>query len=89
MASNKIDHYENPLIPLLAGLYLSFIDFSWLRLFLMILLVILAFPVVGFVRGNLACRYCKQRELGCPAAKLFGGKQTSQSHQPLSDLSFT
>jgi hypothetical protein len=23
------------------------------------------------VRGQLACRYCKQREIGCPAAQLF------------------
>jgi hypothetical protein len=23
------------------------------------------------MRGQLACRYCKQREIGCPAAQLF------------------
>jgi hypothetical protein len=23
------------------------------------------------VRGQLACKYCKQRELGCPAEQLF------------------
>ena len=60
------------LIPFLAGIYLSIVDFSWLRLGEILLLVILGFPVIGYLRGNLACLFCKQRELGCPAEKLFG-----------------
>jgi len=28
----------------------------------------------AFVRGSLACKYCKQRESGCPAEKLFRNK---------------
>jgi hypothetical protein len=23
------------------------------------------------VRGHIACKYCKQREIGCPAQRLF------------------
>ena len=59
------------LFPILGGVILSIIDFSLLRIDLMILLVILGFPVTGYIRGNLACRYCKQREIGCPAVELF------------------
>jgi hypothetical protein len=41
-----------------------------------ILILILALLLLGFmgnalVRGQLACRYCKQREIGCPATQLF------------------
>jgi hypothetical protein len=63
------------LIPLLAGIYLSIIAFNWLRLGLMLLLIILAFPATGYLRSHLACLNCKQRELGCPASELFGGKK--------------
>jgi hypothetical protein len=61
------------LVPFLAGVVMSFLAFSWLRLGLMFLLLIIGFPVTGYIRGNLACKYCKQRELGCPAAELFSG----------------
>jgi hypothetical protein len=62
------------IIPLIGGIILSIIDFNWLRIGLMVLLAILGFPVVGYIRGSLACRYCKQREIGCPAEKLFSKK---------------
>lgn len=63
------------LVPFTAGIYLSFVNFSWLRLGLMFLLLILGFPGIGYLRGSLACLYCKQRKLGCPATELFGGKK--------------
>lgn len=63
-----------PFIPLIGGIILSIIDFNWLRIALMVLLVILGFPVMGYIRGNLACLYCKQRELGCPAVEFFSGE---------------
>jgi len=25
----------------------------------------------SYVRGSLACKFCRQRQLGCPAEKMF------------------
>ena len=59
------------LIPFALGIYLIFIGFSWLMLALILLLLFLTTFGNGSVRRNFACKYCKQRELGCPAEKLF------------------
>jgi hypothetical protein len=59
------------LVPLLAGVALLVIEFRWMILFFIILLLILGFPGNAFVRGHLACKYCKQKAIGCPAAQLF------------------
>jgi len=58
-------------IPLIVGITLVILDFSWLLLIMIILLVILTSAGNGFIRGSLACKYCKQRKLGCPAEQLF------------------
>ncbi len=63
------------LVPLAVGLVLSFMIFNWLRLAYMIVLLVLAFPAVGYLRGNLACPNCKQKESGCPASEFFGSKK--------------
>jgi hypothetical protein len=62
------------LIPLLAGIAELIGEFRWPTLLLLILILILGFPGTGFVRQQLACRYCKQREIGCPASQLFDKK---------------
>lgn len=62
------------LVPAIAGIALLISRFSWLTLLLVVLLLILAFAGNGFVRSSLACKYCKQRELGCPAERLFNKK---------------
>ena len=62
------------LVPIVAAIVLLIIDFNWIMLVLMILLVLLTFTGNGFIRGSLACKYCKQREIGCPAMQLFGEK---------------
>jgi hypothetical protein len=59
------------IIPIIIGIIILIIHFSWLILFLIILLFILGFSGNAIVRGQFACKYCKQRELGCPAQKLF------------------
>ncbi|MEN6426361.1 MAG: hypothetical protein ABFE13_13440 [Phycisphaerales bacterium] len=59
------------LIPLVVGIVLLIRDFSWPVLALVLILVLLGSVGTGFVRGQIACRYCKQRELGCPAEQLF------------------
>jgi hypothetical protein len=62
------------LIPLLGGLLSLFYDFNFLSVALIVLMIILGMPMVGFMRDCLLCPHCKQRELGCPAEKLFGHK---------------
>ena len=58
-------------VPLLVGIFLLILDFNWLLLALLIILFLLGFGGNGFIRGSLVCKFCKQRELGCPAEQLF------------------
>ncbi len=60
------------LIPIAAGIFIVVTDFSALFLALLLILIALSFGGNAIVRGNFACKYCKQREVGCPAEKLFG-----------------
>lgn len=59
------------IIPIIVGVVILILNFNWLILFLTVLLFILGFLGNSLVRGQLSCKYCKQRELGCPAQKLF------------------
>lgn len=59
------------LVPLLIGIVLIIIKFDFLLLFAVILIIALTTIGNGFIRGRLTCHYCKQRESGCPAEKLF------------------
>ncbi len=63
------------IIPLIVGIILLTLDFSWSVLFLIALLIILASAGNGFVRGHLACKFYKQKEIGCPAEKLFNKRK--------------
>jgi hypothetical protein len=62
------------LVPATIGIIILIKDFNWILLSSIIILLILTFLGNGFVRGNLACKYCKQRKIGCPAQKLFEKK---------------
>jgi len=62
------------IIPIIVGIVLLILHFNWLILAFMVILVILTSAGNGFVRGSLACKHCKQREIGCPAEKLFNKK---------------
>jgi hypothetical protein len=59
------------LVPMAAGVALLVGGFSWSIAIALVLLFLLGFPVTGMIRGKLACKYCKQRELGCTALRLF------------------
>jgi hypothetical protein len=59
------------LLPVIAGAVLLVRRFSWTLLLLVLLLLALATAGNAFVRGVLVCRHCRQRDLGCPAQKLF------------------
>jgi hypothetical protein len=59
------------IIPAIMGIILLIIRFNLLILAGVILLIIFTSAGNSFVRGSLACKFCKQRELGCPAMQLF------------------
>jgi hypothetical protein len=59
------------IIPVLAGILLLVQGFTWTILVLVIALLLLGFAGNAVVRGQLACKYCRQREIGCPATELF------------------
>jgi hypothetical protein len=63
------------LIPLLLGVFLLSRDFSFRMLLSVLVLAAFAFPLTGIVRSKLACVRCRQRQLGCPAEKLFSRKK--------------
>ena len=59
------------IIPVLAGIFLLIQGFTLTVLILVIALLLLGFMGNALVRGQLACKYCRQREIGCPATQLF------------------
>ncbi len=63
------------IIPTIAGIALLVIHFNWVILVFVIILFLLTSTGNGIVRGQLACKHCKQREIGCPAEQLFNKKK--------------
>jgi hypothetical protein len=63
------------IIPIVTAIVLMIIDFSWGLLILVIIILLLTSAGNGFVRGSLACRYCRQGKIGCPALRLFDRKE--------------
>ncbi|MGD2145239.1 MAG: hypothetical protein PVH41_00925 [Anaerolineae bacterium] len=64
------------IVPLIGGIVLLALrGWNWIVAGLLCLLLVLAFFGTGFVRGSLACRHCKQREIGCAALDLFEGRR--------------
>lgn len=68
---NIIPDFLILIIPATSGFIALLINFNWFVLILLVLLIFLGFSGNALVRGRLTCKYCKQRELGCPAQKLF------------------
>lgn len=64
------------LVPLVGGIALLVMRLSWSVTLMLAALLMLAFGGNYIVRSRIACRYCKQREIGCPAERFFG-KQLS------------
>jgi hypothetical protein len=67
------------LVPLILGIVLLVLSFDAVLLVAVVALGVLAFPVQGFIRGNWSCRFCRQREMGCPAERLFAKKGHGRS----------
>ncbi len=69
---NVMPDFLVSLIPLGVGIALLIRSFSWFVLVAIVVLVGLGSVGTGYIRSQIACRFCKQRELGCPAEQLFG-----------------
>ena len=59
------------LAPVMAGLLLLMNKFDWVTLGLIVTIAVVSLVGTGLTRSRLACLHCKQRELGCPAERLF------------------
>ena len=66
------------IFPLIGGIVLLLSNFSWFIVAMLAILVILGFGGNAVIRGSFACKYCKQREIGCPAKKLFSKKKSEE-----------
>lgn len=60
------------IIPLVGGTALLVRSFSWGLALMLAALLVLSSGGNYFVRSHIACKYCRQRELGCPAEQFFG-----------------
>ena len=63
------------IIPLIFGIISLVIDFTWIIMMLLLVLLFLSTMGNAIIRGNFLCRYCKQRELGCQAVQLFSSSK--------------
>ncbi len=63
------------LVPAGIAVFILLREFSWSLFALLLLILLLSTLGNAVVRAGLACKYCKQRELGCPAEKLFSKKR--------------
>jgi len=59
------------IIPALIAIIILILDFQWYILLSLLILVFLNFFGNAYIRGQMACKNCKQKELGCPAAEFF------------------
>lgn len=59
------------LLPLVAGIVLLIKNFSLSTAAMLAALLALSFGGNYVVRSRIACKYCRQRELGCPAEQFF------------------
>ncbi len=69
--SDLIPDFLVTVFPIVGGVILLALNFSFIRTGMIILLAILSFGGTAIIRGNLACKYCKQKEIGCPAQQFF------------------
>jgi hypothetical protein len=63
------------IMPIVGGIIILISDFSFITLGLIVLIVIIFFGGTGYIRGTFACKYCRQKELGCPAQEIFNKKK--------------
>lgn len=69
------------LIPLVLGIIILVMGFTWLLLVLLVALTALSTVGNAVIRGSFACKYCKQRLNGCPAEQLFNKDARAQTSE--------
>ncbi|MBN1505596.1 MAG: hypothetical protein JW955_02050 [Sedimentisphaerales bacterium] len=69
--SDLLPDFAVSLVPAAAAVIQLVAGFRWITLILLAALIALTFWGNAVIRGSYACRYCRQRELGCPAERLF------------------
>ena len=74
--SDLVPDFLVAIFPIVGGIILSILDFSLIRIGMIILLVVLSVGGTAVIRGSFACKYCKQREIGCPAEQFFSKKKS-------------
>jgi hypothetical protein len=58
-------------IPAIAAVVLLILDFQWYVLISLLILIFLNTFGNAYIRGQIVCKNCKQKELGCPAVEFF------------------
>jgi hypothetical protein len=66
------------LIPLVIGIVSLILKFNFIILIAAVLMIASTSVGNGYIRSTLTCKFCKQRELGCPAEKLFSKTNDNQ-----------
>ena len=69
------------IVPLFIATYLLITSFSWIVLISMLLLFLFSSVGNSYIRGQLACAHCRQKELGCPAFDLFNKPKSRDNIQ--------
>lgn len=59
------------LLPAAAAVIQLVMGFRWVTLALLAALLVLTFWGNALVRGSFTCPHCRQRQIGCPAERLF------------------
>ena len=66
------------MLPVLSGVWVLISTFSWWALLALVSLLVLITYGNALIRGKVACLHCKQRELGCPALRLFEKRKENE-----------
>lgn len=72
--SDLIPDFLVGIFPIVGCIILAFLDFSFIRIGMIILLMILSFGGTAIIRDSFSCKYCKKGELCCPSIQLFNRK---------------
>ncbi len=79
--SDLLPDFAVSLLPATAAIIQLVTGFRWATLVLLAALVALTFWGNAFVRGSFACPHCRQRQIGCPAERLFN--KSSRKSNPV------
>jgi hypothetical protein len=72
------------LFPMVIGIVYLIMKFSFSLMAIIAFLISSATAGNSYIRGSLTCKFCKQKELGCPAEKLFSKTDNSTDSSNLS-----